>query len=145
MLVLILKSWQPTPGFLPGESQGWRSLMGCRLWGHTASDTIEVTQQQQQLQFTNCTVFPKLLNSRNLNFLIINVELPQRLQGRLNEYEVLLSVSCYHYYYADKIVKLFTIWALYLIIQQSIIYICIKHGQYHEKSTVQAQGLCKSS
>ena len=25
--------------FLPGESQGWGSLVGCRLWGHTESDT----------------------------------------------------------------------------------------------------------
>ena len=28
---------------LPGESQGWGSLMGCHLWGHTESDTIDVT------------------------------------------------------------------------------------------------------
>ena len=28
------KKWQPTPVFLPGESQGWGSLVGCRLWGH---------------------------------------------------------------------------------------------------------------
>ena len=28
---------------LPGESQGWGSLMGYRLWGHTESDTTEVT------------------------------------------------------------------------------------------------------
>ena len=28
------RKWQPTPVFLPGESQGWRSLVGCRLWGH---------------------------------------------------------------------------------------------------------------
>ena len=28
--------------FLPGESQGWGSLVGCRLWGHTESDTTEV-------------------------------------------------------------------------------------------------------
>ena len=27
------RNWQPTPGFLPGESQGWGSLMGCPLWG----------------------------------------------------------------------------------------------------------------
>ena len=27
--------WQPTPVFLPGESQEWASLVGCRLWGHT--------------------------------------------------------------------------------------------------------------
>ena len=26
---------------LPGESQGWRSLVGCRLWGRTESDTTE--------------------------------------------------------------------------------------------------------
>ena len=27
---------------------GMGSLVGCRLWGHTESDTTEVTQQQQQ-------------------------------------------------------------------------------------------------
>ena len=34
---------QPTPVFLPGESQGRESLVGCRLWGRTESDTTEVT------------------------------------------------------------------------------------------------------
>ena len=34
---------QPTPVFLPGESQGWQSLVVCRLWGRTESDTTEVT------------------------------------------------------------------------------------------------------
>ena len=37
------RKWQPTPVFLPGECQGWESLVGCRLWGHTESDTTEVT------------------------------------------------------------------------------------------------------
>ena len=37
------KKRQPTPVFLPGESQGWGSLVGCRLWGRTESDTTEVT------------------------------------------------------------------------------------------------------
>ena len=32
-----------TPVFLPGESQGWGSLVGCRLWGRTESDTTEAT------------------------------------------------------------------------------------------------------
>ena len=27
------RKWQPTPVFLPGESQGWGSLVGCHLWG----------------------------------------------------------------------------------------------------------------
>ena len=35
------RKWQPTPVFLPGESQGQRSLLGCRLWGRTESDTTE--------------------------------------------------------------------------------------------------------
>ena len=35
--------WQPTPLFLPGESQGRGSLVGHRLWGRTESDTTEVT------------------------------------------------------------------------------------------------------
>ena len=37
------RKWQPTPVFLPGESQGWGSLVGCCLWGRTESDTTEVT------------------------------------------------------------------------------------------------------
>ena len=44
------RKWQPTPVFLPEESQGWRSLVGCRLWGRTESETNEATQQQQQQQ-----------------------------------------------------------------------------------------------
>ena len=34
---------QPTPVFLPGESHGWGSLVGCSPWGRTESDTTEVT------------------------------------------------------------------------------------------------------
>ena len=34
---------QPTPVFLPGESQGRGSPVGCRLWGRTESDTTEAT------------------------------------------------------------------------------------------------------
>ena len=37
------KKWQPTPVFLPGESQGRRNLVGCRLWGRKESDTDEAT------------------------------------------------------------------------------------------------------
>ena len=42
------RKWQPTPVFLPGESPGRESLVGCRLWGRRELDTTEVTQQQQQ-------------------------------------------------------------------------------------------------
>ena len=34
---------EPTPVFLPGESQGRGSLVGCRLWGRTESDMTEAT------------------------------------------------------------------------------------------------------
>ena len=37
------RKWQPTPVFFPGESQGWGSLVGCRLWGRTESDKTEAT------------------------------------------------------------------------------------------------------
>ena len=37
------RKWQLTPVFLPGESQGRGSLVGCRLWGRIESDTTEVT------------------------------------------------------------------------------------------------------
>ena len=44
------RKWQPTPVFLPGESQGRRGLVGCRLWSRTESDIAEATQQRQQQQ-----------------------------------------------------------------------------------------------
>ena len=39
----LRRKWKPTPVFLPGESQGQGSLVGCRLWGRTELDTTEVT------------------------------------------------------------------------------------------------------
>ena len=41
------RKWQPTPVFLPEESQGWGSLVGCWLWGRTESDMTEVSSRQQ--------------------------------------------------------------------------------------------------
>ena len=37
------RKWQPTPLFLPGESQGQGSLVGCCLWGRTELGTTEAT------------------------------------------------------------------------------------------------------
>ena len=37
------RKWQPTPVFLPGESQGQGSLVGCHIWGCTESDMTEAT------------------------------------------------------------------------------------------------------
>ena len=46
--MLSKRERQPTPVFLPGESQGQWSLVGCRLWGGTESDMTDATKQQQQ-------------------------------------------------------------------------------------------------
>ena len=35
------RKWQPTPVFLPGESQGWGSLVGCCLWGRTGRTRLK--------------------------------------------------------------------------------------------------------
>ena len=37
------REWEPPPVFLPGESQGRGSLVGCRLWDRTELDTTEAT------------------------------------------------------------------------------------------------------
>ena len=37
------RKWQPTPVFLPGESQELQSLVGCPLWGCTEQDMTEAT------------------------------------------------------------------------------------------------------
>ena len=35
------RKWQPTPVLLPGESHGWRSLVGYSPWGCKEWDTTE--------------------------------------------------------------------------------------------------------
>ena len=50
------RKWQPTPAFLPGESQGWWSLVGCRLWGRTESDTTEVTAAAAAFQIFDISI-----------------------------------------------------------------------------------------
>ena len=37
------RKWKSTPVSLPGESQGQRSLVGCRQWGRTESDMTDAT------------------------------------------------------------------------------------------------------
>ena len=64
------RKWQPTPVFLPGESQAWRSLVGCRLWGRTESDTTEATLQQQQL--LHCSSCLLLHNKTYHNLVALN-------------------------------------------------------------------------
>ena len=67
------RKWQPTPAFLPGESQGQRSLVGCRLWGRTESDTTEVTAAAAAAAHTS-KVMLKILQARLQQYM--NHELP---------------------------------------------------------------------
>ena len=65
------RKWQPTPVFLPGESQGQRSLVGCRLWGRTESDATEATWQQQQ-QYSLSMIWRANLISFFFSFLCLS-------------------------------------------------------------------------
>ena len=69
------RKWQPTPVFLPEESQGWGSLVGCHLWGHTESDTTEVTQLQPYVAAGEGSV------CRVCQFLQYKAFLPQLILG----------------------------------------------------------------
>ena len=43
------REWQPTPLFLPGKCNGWRSLVGPNSWGHKESDMTEHTHTIPQI------------------------------------------------------------------------------------------------
>ena len=43
------KEWQPTPGFLPGEFHGQRSLVGNSPWGRKESYTTEQLTHVRQI------------------------------------------------------------------------------------------------
>ena len=49
----VRRKWQPTPGFLPGESHGQKSLAGYSLWGHKESGTTEPFNTTQVTQEHN--------------------------------------------------------------------------------------------
>ena len=90
------RKWQPTPVFLPGESQGQRSLAGCSLWGHRESDMSE------RLPFHFHALEEEMAtHSRVLAWKIPWMEEPGRLQSmeslsrtRLGEFTFTFSLSC---------------------------------------------------
>ena len=49
------RQWQPAPVFLPGESRGRQSLVGCRLWGrrvgHDRSDLAAAAAAAEVVYF----------------------------------------------------------------------------------------------
>ena len=57
------RKWQPTPVFLPGASQGWWCLVGCRLWGHTGLHQVAKVLEFQ-LQHQSYREHPGLISFR---------------------------------------------------------------------------------
>ena len=51
------RKWQPTPVFLPGRSQGQRSLEGYSLWGHKS---VRYDLETQSVQFSHSVVSDSL-------------------------------------------------------------------------------------
>ena len=48
------KKWQPTPVFMPGKSQGERSLVGYSLWDHKESNRTEHTHARNIVTKLSC-------------------------------------------------------------------------------------------
>ena len=61
------RKWHPTPVFLPAESQGQRSLVGCRLWGrrvgHGWSDLAAAAARMVNLVPTSPSILWPILSS----------------------------------------------------------------------------------
>ena len=94
------RKWQPTAVFLPGESQGWGSLEGCHLWGHTESDTTEATYQQQQQQQTSLSI----TNSWSL-LKLMSLELVMTSNHLILCYPLLLLFSIFSSHQVAKVLE----------------------------------------
>ena len=52
--ILWRRLWQPTPVFLPGESHGQRSMLGCGAQSHKEIDMTKATEQAYMHIARNC-------------------------------------------------------------------------------------------
>ena len=89
-MVTWRRKWQPTPMFLPGESQGRRSLVGCHLWGRRESDTTEVTQQLSSM-------VTQLLFGKNINVFTFRRKI--HIQKSLGDTFLMSSSLCHRHSY----------------------------------------------
>ena len=85
---------QPTPVFLPGESQGRGSLVGCHLWGrrirHNWSDLAAAlcTRHAKQFTYILSVTFTTILGGATI------IPLVQMRRMRLQKYLNILSILC---------------------------------------------------
>ena len=65
------RKWQPTPVFLPGESQGRWSLLGCCLWSCTELDVTEATAAAAGLKESSLVaqMLPSICNAGDLGLI----------------------------------------------------------------------------
>ena len=74
--------WKPTPVFLPGESQGWGSLVGCHLWGRIESIWTRLKQLSSSSSSSalglnvSCNVFLFLTAPLYLYVIFLSPHLP---------------------------------------------------------------------
>ena len=74
--------WQPTPVFLPGESQAWQSLVGCRLWGRTESHTMKWRSSSSSSMMVCNSLSDMIWTSSLLSFDKSPFSLLMKLSGR---------------------------------------------------------------
>ena len=79
------RKWQPTPVFLPGESQRRGSLVSYHLWGHIESDMTEVTQHS--IAYISKSGIAGLCDSSTFNFLSSLHTLLQRSSSNLYSHQ----------------------------------------------------------
>ena len=58
------RKWQPTPVFLPGESQGLGSLVGCRLWGRIYEEIRNTLDADKKIKTTREALMAVYMNQR---------------------------------------------------------------------------------
>ena len=78
------RKWQPTPVFLPGESQGQGSLVGCRLWGRRVRhDWSDLAAADCSLQAPSSVGFSRQEYWSGCRFLLQGIFLTQGLNTGL--------------------------------------------------------------
>ena len=72
------RKWQPTPVFLPWESQGQRSLMGCRLWvaqSRTRLKRLSSSSNRVIAHWDDLLCFPSMRNLHHLHISYLKYDL----------------------------------------------------------------------
>ena len=129
------RKWQPTPAFLPGESQGRGSLVGCRLWVRTEStNTNHLDCSNSFAQYLSVSTFVPnlpavwshgcvqtlinfLLSQSKCSFFVWPV-LSQLLYKPLLIYQDLTQVTFFREFVLEIVIEL-------TLLNVAFVYICI--------------------